>query len=245
VTLPLDLKDRILLVKQETLPTTTLLARFREIYQPWGQREPWERQNMERFFLLHEFMKKTDINYAFYADSDVAVLSQMLKGSGDDGTFPVQKCDAMVDIGNDQDKTFEWKELSWAVWSGSSVLNINLLSDFLSFATAMYEQPHRLLLELKNEKAKYVTDMTQWYLFVSKSNPDIGNSWKAQRESLPDTRLWRYCSGQTMGFDHQRAHERDGFKFEKDTLTASINGRPLRSIHFQGNAKDDVSKFLK
>ena len=40
-------------------------------------REPWERQNMERFFLLYEWMKIKNASYLFYADSDVVVSTRL------------------------------------------------------------------------------------------------------------------------------------------------------------------------
>ena len=53
----------------------SLLRRFRTAYRPWGMNEPWERENMERYFAVVEVMTLRNLHQVLYADSDVAVLA--------------------------------------------------------------------------------------------------------------------------------------------------------------------------
>ena len=205
------------------------LERFRALYKPWGLREPWERQNMERFFYLHAWMRSEGVSKAMYFDSDAALIAPVPTLSAE--------CDACVDVsGGGED--MRHSTYFWAVWAGSSVLSVDVLGDLLEFTLATYASPAALaVLEEKRSKAPYVCDMTLWYLFVAASSPKFRARWGADADvqRLPSvSREWRFCdSDAELHMDHRQGHRLT------PTWRTSLN-----SLHFQGEAKGDAAGVL-
>ena len=225
---PTDLghDTNVTVVSAKELETVELLE-FRARYKPWGLREPWERQNMERFFVLHAWMERERVDRAMYLDSDVALLAPP--------PLPESECDAYVDLsGGGADMSAN--SFFWAVWAGSSVLDAHLLKDFLGFALEMYASLEAVaVLEEKRAKAPYVCDMTLWYLFVVASAAP--EEWKAQElaRRLPSVpRRWRFCdSDRELHMDHRQGHRLNPkWRYE------------LNSIHFQDDTKRDARAVL-
>ena len=76
VVVPPDLAPRIELVPATEYESADL-ERFRLAYKPWGLGEPWELNNMLRYFVAYELMVRRKLDAIFYADSDVAVMTQL------------------------------------------------------------------------------------------------------------------------------------------------------------------------
>ena len=131
-----------------------LLRRFRAAYRPWGQREPWERENMERYFAVLEVMTSLNLREIFYGDSDVAVLVSVqkalmqltlerrhdsLKRAEHALTDADDRCDAWLQFDNDEGNLGKSNVFDWASWLGTALLSRDVLADFLRFAVALYE----------------------------------------------------------------------------------------------------------
>ena len=85
------------------------------------------------------------------------------------------------------------------------------------------------LLEWKRREAPYVCDMSLWYLFVARS--ERADEWGGRVDALPETKRWHFCDSQALGFDHMHGHKRAATGDEA-------------SVHFQGDAKGDISGFI-
>ena len=206
----------------ESLETDSLIT-FRKIYRPWGLREPWERENFERFFLLQRYIEISGFQWIFYVDSDVILLSKV---SSDIISL---ECDSIVDLELNHER-MKWNTLYWAVWAGTALLQDKVLEDFTQFINKLYLPEFVDLLNEKKEKAPFICDMTAWYLYVGRSDSSLAAQWDWNKNlSLPSTRHWKFCDSQSLGFDHQHGH-----------LSENAG---LKSIHFQGGAKQDVFNF--
>jgi hypothetical protein len=198
---------------------------FLASYRPWGLREPWERQNTERWFVLLEWMRRTATDEALYLDSDVAALVDLSQD------LPLAEgCEAALDFrGGDprSDKFF------WAVWAGTSRLTRAVLEDFAAFVLKMYSSPeHVATLSLKRQQAPYVCDMTLWYLFVAASSETHARAWD-WTVVLPNTSSHTFCSV-PESVDHALAHQGK----RADEL------RGFLTLHFQGGSKPDAIEVL-
>lgn len=245
VVVPPDLSSRVTMFFAEELETE-VLRHFRRKYavtQGTTQKEPWERQNMERFFVLHEMMERQRISHVFYADSDVAITSALSLDA-----LERAACDGMVSFKNDNN-TFA--EAVWVGWAGTAILTKELLKDFISYSVKLMEPEPFVLLRWKFKQKPYVCDMSIWYLFMVAhgvySGMRLSEYWSVPPESykrLPQpSSAWRFCDSVELGFDHMRGHRRSGFSFDRNTGRAFLNEKALLSIHFQGDSKGDVFKY--
>lgn len=207
---------------------TNQLQVFRSRYRPWGASEPWERQNTERFFLLSRYMELESLTLLFYADSDVAVLIPI---SSQKWVRQSPECDGWVSLlSNFQDMSYH--SMFWAVWSGSSLLRHDVLSDFTDFAIDIYQEQYIHILEEKRTKWPYVCDMTLWYLFVGASNTELARKWSWPYLQLPNTTQHVFCDILNHGFAHTGGY-----------IKEVSNGEliPLQnSLHFGGSTKNDA-----
>ena len=246
VVVPRDLSGNITILFAEELETE-FLRFFRQKYavtRGTTQKEPWERQNMERFFVLHEMMERRRISHVFYADSDVAVTSLLSLDAIDHA-----ECDSMLSFKNDNN-TFA--EAVWVGWAGTAILTKALLKDFISYSVKLLEPEPFALLKWKFQLKPYVCDMSIWYLFMVAhgvySGVPLADYWSvppASYKLLPEaTSKWRFCDSVEMGFDHMRGHRKPGFSFDHKTRRAFLNKKMLLSVHFQGDSKSDIFKFV-
>eukprot|EP00927_Polykrikos_kofoidii_P078551 TRINITY_DN75366_c0_g1_i1.p1 TRINITY_DN75366_c0_g1~~TRINITY_DN75366_c0_g1_i1.p1 ORF type:complete len:520 (-),score=99.67 TRINITY_DN75366_c0_g1_i1:56-1615(-) len=54
------------------------LANGGTFYRPWGFKEPWQGNNVRRWFIIHEWLKaRPDLDNIFYADCDVVLLTDV------------------------------------------------------------------------------------------------------------------------------------------------------------------------
>ena len=160
--IPSDILGKIELVDFQSLETERLKS-FRKLYTITSGktlREPWERQNMERFFILYELMEIKNMSYVFYADSDVVVNTRL-----ELNLLKTQKCESMLSLVPEQ----KWTDMLWVAWAGTSILQKSMLIDFLEWAPNMYMPKPFQLLETKFTKQPYICDMNLWYLFLAKN----------------------------------------------------------------------------
>jgi len=250
VAVPRDLSGQVTILFAEELETE-LLRLFRQKYavtQGTTQKEPWERQNMERFFVLHEMMERRRMSHVFYADSDVAVTS-LLSLDAMKHAMKHAECDSMLSFKNDNN-TFA--DAVWVGWAGTAILTRALLKDFISYSVKLLEPEPFVLLKWKFQLKPYVCDMSIWYLFMVAhgvySGVPLSEYWSvppARHKLLPPSASkWRFCDSVEMGFDHMRGHRKPGFVFDRKTRRAFLNKKPLLSIHFQGDSKRDIFEYV-
>ena len=192
------------------------LIEFRKVYMPWGMREPWERQNTERYFILAEYMRKMSLEKVYYADSDVALLNTIFDA-----------CDNSLSI-RTNNPVMKWHTYDWVAWAGTSSLTLNVLTDFLQFAIDMYRPEFIKWLEFKRDTRPYVTDMTLWYLFIGASDASLAKEWDWPDVYLPKTNKHNFCDTLTQGFAHQGGY----------TMTDGGVVPTHKSMHFQGDGKN-------
>jgi len=185
-----------------------LLRRFRAAYRPWGQREPWERENMERYFAVLEVMTSLNLRKIFYADSDVAVLvsvrkalahltlerrHESLKRAEHAATYTDDRCDAWLVFDDDQDKLGKSNAFAWANWWGTALVSRDVLADFLRFAVALYESDEAVntILDIKRRKVPYVCDMTLAYLYRVAASAQLRADMATWGEAVGMTRARR------------------------------------------------------
>ncbi|EKX32406.1 hypothetical protein GUITHDRAFT_121411 [Guillardia theta CCMP2712] len=218
-----------------------MLRTFRQSYKPWGLKEPWERENIERFFYIAAFALDRHLQRVFYTDTDVALLTRV-----SDLKLP-KSCDYLVSIPK---QTFE--SYFWVVWAGTALLDQQVLMQFLRFVLRIYSSPQVMaLLTTKERIAPYVCDMSLWFLFAISADPGLA-SLVSSPASLPlpkPANRSRACDLVALGFDHMHAHTRKGFVLDRDTLTAwdseQKERKRIKSVHFQGSAKGFASVLVE
>lgn len=198
---------------------------FRERYKPWGIKEPWERQNTERFFILEQFMKVEKLPLIFFADSDVAVLAKLSTALLNEHN----DCDSLFSLQHNG-PIMHWDTGEWVVFAGTSVLKRAVLDDFTQFVIELYQGDYIKWLELKRDNWPYVCDMSLWYLFAGASDGKLRMNWGWPNPNLPKTSQHRICDILELGFSHVGGYTKD--------VNRIIPTH--RSIHFQGGRKDDA-----
>lgn len=203
------------------------LRRFRQSYRPWGIKEPWERRNTERYFIISQYMKKEQLDLIFFADSDVVVLTKVSV----DLLNKDRVCEGMLILQHNA-PNMKWKTGDWVAWAGTSILTQPILDDFTHFANKMYHEDFIHWLELKRDNWPFVTDMSLWYLFVGASDKLWAVDWEWPNPYLPSTNKHVFCDIMDLGFSHLGGYEKkEGYN--KITPTH-------KSIHFQGDRKSDA-----
>lgn len=213
---------------------------FRRIYKSVGRnREPFERQNYERFYTVLELMRQHNLKRVFLLDSDVVLLEAVFADLFD------QRCDLVASMG--PAKT--WQSMHWALWAGTAMLRRDVLQKFVAFVPQMFSPGKtQVLVTKKRWKKPYVCDMTAWYLFASWATKGGGLD-RVPRYMLPKQRAMRYqlCDSAAYGFDHMHAHKAHPFldhmeynsKYHIDCMRMlpTSHGPHLKSVHYQGAEK--------
>lgn len=223
------------------------LHTFRKLYvvtKGMTHSEPWEQQNMERFFFLHELMQRRNLSYVFYADSDVAVLTHLTLR-----TITKSKCQGMLSLTPSMQRNHYW-----SVWAGTSILPLAMLADFLKFSIASLQTRSHVpstLFKSKFQNAPFVTDMTQWFFYVVATcdyqGASLATKWLQPNyiKLLPSSPYrWHVCDSVELNFDHMHGHHRKGYSFNMSSKQATVGSEPLLSIHFQGTTKNEISRLI-
>jgi hypothetical protein len=188
-------------------------------------REPWEEENLSRYYILSAFMEREGIEYAFFADTDVALNAPL-------PALPLQGCDTMVMFRNSLAAYAD--PFNWQVWAGTAILSRAVLSDFLAFVLRMYSEPHLGLLREKRDRSPFVCDMTLWYFYVAAASPALRERWGVPAAAaLPSTPVRTFCSSGRMGYNNMIGDLDDGRQCPG----------PVRSIHFQGGSKELLDSY--
>ena len=215
------------IVSLSSLESPALHAFRSSHYLPFGLWEPYEQQNMERFFLLHQLLTLHSIPLVLFMDSDAAFLSHATSS-----LLPSPSCSALI-VPDPHPSSF-YSSHRWVIWTGTSILSLPLLTSFLSFAPQLYHPPYLPILQEKNSLKPYVCDMSIWYLFALCSDPTFQTSQKppSPLPLLPSCAPSSFCF--TDQFDHQRGHTEGGFQLDpKQKIAVTEGGVPKLSIHFQ------------
>lgn len=230
---PADLKGKFERVELNTLETDEL-ARFVQIYKGWGLKEPWESFNFRRYFYLRELMRQRSLDWVFFADSDVALLTKLRKSEQ-----LIQGCDAFIDMRDySQSRVLDWSKYYWSFWAGSSIMSAQVLNDWIDFVLKGYSDENfvKNILGKKKAKKPFVCDMTLWYLYSVAADPIVRSFARAEDKvaQMPLVPQRHLCASNLMGFDHALAFRKPGFSFDSKQYTARMGGERLLSIHFQG-----------
>lgn len=214
-------------------------------YQHWGLHEPWEQHNLQRVFVLNSWMADlTHYDRVFFADSDVAVLSNVLQLWDEQ----YRDCDSAMAL----EKQQKVSSMKWAAWIGSGFLNRRILDEFEQFTKQMYSGTYIHHLETKKNVKPFVCDMTLWYLFAAAAGvyQDAHNqlilpmvSANVSATSICDTTSPRGAGH----FDYMLGFKKHGFEIGIDGASyLQSKGERIRlhSLHFQGNSKKDAAKVL-
>jgi hypothetical protein len=227
---PSDLVGRFEKVEMKGLRSAEL-DQFINTYKSYGQKEPWESFNFRRFFYLAELMRQRQLEWVFFADSDVAVLKTLNKRD-----LLVPGCESFIDMGHSKWRTY-WYTYIWSFFAGSAILSRPVLDDFLHFVLDSYNSTDvvKKVLKKKFKEKPWVCDMTLWYLYAVAADDVVADSARAKskRVMLPPVKSRHICNTDLLGFDHALGYRKTGFALDFETFTAKVNGRPMNSIHFQ------------
>ena len=210
-----------------------IIAKFKHAYyslhiSPIGYLESnrnWEFHNIERFFILKNFIEKEKYDNVFYVDSDSVLLTRV--------RFSLFQPKQSAWLSLEYEKN-AFEKYYWVVWAGVSLLNLEILQDFTQFSYNLYSnRSYWNLLILKDKMAPWICDMTIWYLFSGVYDSSLRTEWKWPEKTalvLPGVNSSGFLGNiQDLGFDHRHGH--------KKCL-------PLLSYHFQGMEKSAIS-YLK
>jgi len=204
--------------------------KFKKSYLPLGLSEPWEQHNFERYFVLQSFMEKQNLNWVFYADSDVIILKTI-------NTSLLQlTCDSFLSFGVDKipENGNSWDTTMWFAWAGTSFLRLDILQAFTAFTTDFYTNAtYHPILQFKDKTLPYVCDMTIWYLFVGSIDNKLAQEWSWKSSFLipPVKTHGNICDINQLHFDHMHGHLKPNYE------------NILSSVHFQGNQKNEIKKL--
>jgi hypothetical protein len=243
---PDDLRAHVTVVPLEGLESKEMRS-FKRVYRPMGYKEPFELFNVLRHFYVHEWMRREGHDWVVYLDSDVALLAstqalmQRLARAG-------PGCDCLVDFGLSRgaDRVL-WATRKWSVFVGTSALSARVLADFTAFATDIYAPQHAAVLEAKRERGTNVNDMTLWYLFAMAADQRFAADTQAPQsvlDTLPRARATHHMC-HFADLDHRRSFTDPAFRYDPDTATAQLHGKPLLSVHFQGGTKYLIPRLFR
>ena len=203
-------------------------AAFHRLYQPWGLREPWEEENMLRFFVLSAYMQRESLAFVFFADTDVALNAPIPEP-------PLPGCDSMVmqRLSHTRDQPFS-NPGKWGAWAGTSILSAGMLADFLDFAMLMYTEPYIAIVREKRDKSPFVCDMTHWYFYIGAADQIYREKWGITA-LLPPTAPRRICDAADFGYNSLFSDLSNGLQ----------GPPPIRSIHFQGGWKELMATYAE
>lgn len=163
-------------------------------------------RNVERYFVMHEFMKEHQLQHAMMLDSDAAMTSWI----GD--ILPwmsAQRCDSALIMSP------ECRPLSaycWMAWFGTSLISSRVLADFLDFISKIF---HEEVIEAISRATPMAragaqprwNDMMTTYAFATVADhlrwPEAGlTDYEAMYHiHLPRSRhRWHLCDLQPLGF---------------------------------------------
>lgn len=182
----------------------------------------YEYNNMERFFILRDYMKSKNISKIFYVDSDVVLLTRIRQ------SLFLPSCNTYLSY---ETELNSFSRLHWVVWAGVGMLEYKTLVEFLEFSYLLLaNEKYWPLLALKDNKAPFVCDMTMWYLFAGEYDNALRVEWQwpvSINESIPSiSNKGKICNINELGFDHRRGYQ---------------SCKPTYSYHFQGNEKNGIS----
>jgi hypothetical protein len=243
---PDELRAHVTVVPLEGLESEAMRS-FKRVYRPMGYKEPFELFNVLRFFYLHEWMRREGQDWVVYLDSDVALLAstqalmQRLARAG-------PGCDCLVDFGLSRgaDRVL-WATRKWSVFVGTSALSARVLADYTAFATDMYAPQHAAVLEAKRARGTNVNDMTLWYLFAMAADQRFAAATQAPQsvlDALPRARATHHMC-HFADLDHRQSFTDPAFRYDPDTATAQLHGKPLLSVHFQGGTKYLIPRLFR
>ena len=157
------------------LNQTSELSSFRATYRwKWGRRDPregfaWAQRSFERWYILLEFMRRSRKTVVAFGDSDVVMLMPLTRSL-------LHGRDALLCVPNQSHAS-----LHWVAWTGTSILTVDVVKEWVSFTNALYAQPDGApgveVLHGKRTQRPFVSDMTLWYLFLLAANalpPEVG-----------------------------------------------------------------------
>ena len=243
----------------DSLANTSLTKALRAVYAAGARaaaqylgntREPKERYNLERFFVMHEYMRRRRVPAAMLMDSDAALLSSASEAQRWMRARPLP-CDSAIMGANPQLPMTHAP--TWRMWAGTSLLSLRVLHDFLRFAIRVYH-PATMSRIAAASKAKtvpvferYWQDMMSWYLFAAVADSAIGERVGLQEfESSTSPRLdlprltngvadgvtngtrgrWHLCDLESFGFNNNHNAFMDGARTDQHTSAADVLLRP-------------------
>ena len=169
----------------DSLANTTMMRALRRVYARsakqaaafLGQtREPAERYNLERFFVMHEYMQRSGVKWAMLMDSDAALVSS----AGDVLPWIEAHQPACSSAVLGLNAALLTTDAAWSTWAGTSLLSIHVLQDFLTFALHLYDPlkmanvANASVAKAVPINARYWNDMLTWHLYVAVADDAVG-----------------------------------------------------------------------
>ncbi|CAE8597269.1 unnamed protein product, partial [Polarella glacialis] len=208
-------------------------------YRPFGKDEPWQSRNVQRHFILLEFMKATNTPVVFLADADVALFLDV--NAARSLYWKPEGCSATV---APDDRPGER-----LVWTGSAYLSQELLGDFVAFLYKLYSPMYLDKLMLIHQQT-WIGDMILWAIYFGLYK-DV---FQGPNIPWPETRNFTVCDSGKANFDSSKLDDRG--PPEKTRLTVGADnetlfywnttGQEVRllSLHFLGGSKDTEPDLL-
>jgi len=241
--------EKIRVETTETLENEEV-HQFRSLYSHRSTvPESYEKFCWERWFYLREFMRKNHLSTALYLDSDVLLYSPMteLAACYSDLTY---ECGLSITGYDDH-------PASWAISPHASFWTIDILDEFCRFTLQTFQQGR--YLDLYTQKWDWhqsrelpggVCDMTTLYFFHQNNQERIVNLAKSHAGATFDHNI--NLSKNTTDEEYLMV---DGINIKKVVfiddhphfIRANDKERMDRAhaLHFQGFAKNHISRFYK
>lgn len=203
-----------------------------------------ELQCFERFFYLHAFMKKQNINKCFFIDGDILLVENL----PNDVEHLLKKNLAILSF----EKNFETKK---AISSHISAWTINGLNSFTNFLNEVYENKNDSIFKLLLEKQRYhikhykpggVCDMTLIYYWYKK-NGNILNFMNLYSDKyFFDMNLNSSDNYDLNEFEYMNGYKKIRKINNKFFIKNKKNSKDLLviAIHFQGRSKKFINSFI-
>lgn len=143
------------------------------------QRITHELQNFQRWFILRDFMKLSNLSHAFFGDGDSSIFANMTRAYQDRFS-----CDAVLNV-EIQTSNFHW------VGAGeASLWTMRALDSFCDFTLSVYSKPvYVRLLQTKNVVRPAVVDMSLLWLWWTQHFTVNDTDWIVGRPSAQEAAI--------------------------------------------------------
>ena len=194
--------------------------RFKRVFQTFGGTGIVD---MERMLGARAVMKVNNISTAFYGDSDAAALTYV-------GMHRRSHCDAQIHLAAVENAEMK---MFWVVWTGSGIVTLPLLNEFLEWSTELYTNSvYHYILEQKQREAPNLCDMSIWYLFVCANKGEITVNWNCPERLPRVNNTWVICDAQDDGFDSGRGIKKEHVTFLQQGVNMDT-GTPIMYAYHQ------------